>query len=1038
VPVRLLLASSEIRSLCAAACLVLLTLQSGASEPRKPLTEYTHTVWTHKDGIPSAFIYSIAQTRDGYLWLATTDGLVRFDGVRFVHWRPKTGHTALLGVVRSLGPAPDGSLWIGTAAGLIGHIRGDDLTTSSIGSQVEAMLEDRDGTLWVTTKNHFLRFHAATQEQMGTGTALPAPLLSGPLQDKNGSMWFSTDSGVIRVDPRDPQVQLEQIAKGKFWLSEDAVGTIWITNAQGSSQPIREGEPLRGNGMADKTFNVRTVLRDNEGNTWIGTLGQGLLRSPTDSDGTQKIEKFGERDGLSTEFVWCLLEDREHNVWVGTQNGLNRFRDEKIVTLTRREGLAGDSVDALAAGRNGTIWASTSMGVNRIDGEHRDLYLKGATVMGLSTDRENVLWAGTNRGVARAENGNWRYLPMPAGIRLQNVTVVAEDQVNGVWLFDTRKGLYRWADGRITDFSNDPLLKGKSILAARADGRGREWFGLNEGGVVVFDGSGFHLFSESDGLAGGSVNAVHIDDNATVWIGTERGLSRFDGQRFVTWNISNGLPGERVLWVLSDSENRIWLGYSTGVACVSISELDRAQKEPLHRVAYSFLDDGDGLKGNPDRGWQSPAVRGSDGTFWFRTSEGVAIIAPRDLTRNRVAPPVQIERFVADGAVIDAMRPARLRPLTRDVEIDYTALSLAEPRKVLFRYKLEGFDADWRDAGTRRQAFYTNLRPHAYRFRVLACNNDGVWNESGATLDFDLLPAFYQTRSFPLLCVVVLLILAWGAYRLRVWQVTTQLRERFEERLKERTRIAQELHDSLIQDVMGISLQIEVTDELLPANLPAKQSLERALGLCKSALDAGRRALNDLRTAPLSAADLVKSFSQLANEFAGNGETKIDVIVEGRERPLNATVGNDVLQVGRQAIANALQHANARNIHVLLSYSDQCLRIRVQDNGSGMNEEILNLGRPGHYGIAGMKERADRLGGSISIRSRAGEGTEVDLSVPAHFVYGDGLPRSGSRLAAKWQQVAEKIGIRTPRPGKVARSRPVEDNSQAGEDETNS
>ena len=1031
---RSFLAASLIRSFCAAACCVLLALQCKASDPDKPLSEYTHTVWTHKDGIPSAFIYALAQTRDGYLWLATTDGLVRFDGVRFVHWRPKTGHTALLGIVRSLCAARDGSLWIGTAAGLVGHIRGDELTTSLVGAEIRAMLEDGDGTLWVTTENHLLRFHPATQEQIGTAVALPGPFLSGPLQDKSSSIWLSTNSGVLRLDPHDSQVWFVKVVKGKFWLSEDTAGTIWMTNAHGFSQPLRERQALSGNGMATKAFNVRAVLRDSNGNTWIGTAGKGLVRLRTDSEDVQKMEKFAERDGLSTEFVWCLLEDREHNVWVGTQNGLNRFRDEKVVTLTRREGLPSDIVDALAAGPNGTIWASTSMGVNRIDGQHRDLYLKGATVMGLSTDRENTLWAGTDRGVVHAENGNWRYLPMPAGMRLQNVTVVTQDE-NGVWLFDARKGLYRWADRRITDFSSEPLLKGKSILAARADGRGRVWFGLNEGGVVVFDGSRFHLYSESDGLAGGSVNTVHIDNNATVWIGTERGLSRFDGQRFVTWNIANGLPGERVLWILSDNGGRIWLGYSTGVACVSRSELDRAQKDPSQHVAYSFLDDGDGLRGNPDRGWQSAAVRASDGKLWFRTSEGVAIIDPQDLTRNLVVPPLHIERLVADGAMVDTRQAVRLLPLTRDIEIDYTALSLAEPRKVRFRYRLEGFDSDWREAGTRRQAFYTNLQPRTYRFRVLACNNDGVWDQSGATLDFDLLPAFYQTRSFPLLCFVVLIILAWSAYRVRVWQVTGQLRERFEERLKERTRIAQELHDSLIQDVMGISLQIEVTDELLPANFPAKQSLARALGLCKSALAAGRRALNDLRTSPLSAADLVKSFWQLANDLTRDAGTKIDVIVEGRERPLNTLAGNDVLQIGRQAITNAFQHAQAARIHVLLSYSEQQLQIRVRDNGCGMSEETLNSHRAGHYGMTGMQERAERLRGSISIASRMGEGTEVNLSVPGHFVYQDTLPPSGSRLAAKWHYVTQRFGIPRPKPGKVSQSAPAENSSRTGKDQ---
>jgi ligand-binding sensor domain-containing protein/signal transduction histidine kinase len=1031
---RFLLVGCPIRCLCAAAFWVLLAIQAEASDPNKPLTEYTHTIWTHKDGIPSAFIYSIAQTRDGYLWLATTDGLVRFDGVRFVHWRPNTGHTELLGVVRSLCAARDGSLWVGTAAGLVGHIRGDDLTTFSVGAHVAAILEDRDGTLWVTTENHLLRFRPATQEQIGPAITLSGAFLSGPLQDGNGSIWLTTESRILRLESANPQGRPLEIAKGKFWLSEDTNGEIWLTRPDGSTRPADEGQIVSGPKMERKTLDIHTVLRDSNGNTWIGTLGQGLARLQAGFHDGMRMEKYSQFDGLSAARVWCFLEDREHNIWVGTQNGLNRFRDEKINTLTRREGLVNDNVDALTAGPDGIIWASISTGISRIDGQHRDLYLNGATAMALSMDRENTLWAGTNRGVVRLENGKWSNLPMPTGIHLQDVTAITEDHEKGVWLFDARKGLYRWRNGRSTDVSQEPLLKAKSILAADVDAAGRVWFGLYEGSVVVFDGSRFHAYSESDGLAGGSVNAVHVDDKATVWIGTERGLSRFDGQRFVTWNKANGLPGERVLWVLSDSGGRIWLGYSTGVACVSQSELDRAQQDPSHLVVYSFLDDGDGLKGNPDRGWQSPAVRASDGKLWFRTSEGVAILDPQDLTRNPVVPPVRVERMVADGAVFDVTQAVRLRPLTRDIEIDYTALSLAEARKVRFRYKLEGFDSDWRDAGTRRQAFYTNLHPHAYRFRVLACNNDGVWNESGATLDFDLLPAFYQTQSFRLLWAVVLIILAWGAYRLRVWQVTTQLRERFDERLKERTRIAQELHDSLIQEVMGISLQIEVTDELLPADFPAKQPLARALGLSKSALNAGRRALNDLRTAPLSAADLVKSFSQLANELRRDAGPKIEVIVEGRERPLNALAGNDVLQVGRQAITNALQHAHARRIHVLLSYGEQQLWIRVQDNGCGMSEEALNLQRPGHYGMAGMQERAERLGGSISITSRIGEGTEVNLSVPARLLYQDGL-RSGSRLADKWHHLTGRLGIRRPKP----RSGSQRTGSQAGTpDGTNS
>ena len=954
-----------IRVLSATACVLVLRAPAASADSSKPLTQYTHTVWTRKDGIPAAFIYALAQTRDGYLWLATSDGLVRFDGVRFLHWRPATGHTALLGGVKSLFAARDGTLWIGTAEGLVGHIRGDNLTIVSVGAQPEGLLEDRDGTLWMATENRVWRFRAETQERIGNAILLPGPFVSGPFQDNRGAIWFSADTGVVRIEPGDPE-WFVKIQDGKFWLYANAGAVNWISR---------------------KTLNIQTVLRDGKGYTWIGTRGQGLTRIRQGAHGAEQVESFSPSDGLSADSVWCLFEDREQNVWVGTQNGLNRFRDEKVRTLTSREGLISDDVDALAAGPDGSIWASTSIGIHRIDGDHRDVYLRGRRASALHVDRTNTVWAGTDRGIARMQGGQWRFIPTPTPIQLNAVAAIAGDDEHGVWFGGARAGLYQWKNGRLTDFSEDPVFKGRPVRAIHADAAGRAWFGFYEGGVVYFDGSRFRAYTERDGLAGGSVNAVHVDDKATVWVASERGLSRLDGERFVSWNRANGLPGERVQWILTGGDDRVWLGYTIGVARLTRAELDNASRDASYRVAFQFFDEADGLKGNPDRRLQSSAVRAVDRTLWFRTSEGVAIVDAQHMTTNRVAPPVHIERMVADAADVDTTQPVRLRPLTRDVEFDYTALSLAEPRNVRFRYKLEGFDSDWRDVGGRRQAFYTNLPPRAYRFRVLGSNNDGVWNEAGAALDFTLLPAFYQTRAFLLLCAVVPIILSWGLYRARVWQVTSRLRDRFEERLKERTRIARELHDNLIQDVMGISLQIEVTEELLPRDVPARQPLARALRLCKSALEQGRRTLNDLRSGPLSAGDLIASFAQLSDESAGDSGIRADVVVEGTERPLSATAGNDVLQVGRQAIANAFQHSRAREIHVLVSYGRHELQLRAQDDGSGMTEEQLNAARPGHYGVAGMHERAKRVGGSLTIRSRVGEGTEVTLLVPAHLVY---------------------------------------------------
>ncbi|HYR42075.1 MAG TPA: triple tyrosine motif-containing protein, partial [Terriglobia bacterium] len=432
---------------------------------------------------------------------------------------------------------------------------------------------------------------------------------------------------------------------------------------------------------------------------------------------------------------------------------------------------------------------------------------------------------------------------------------------------------------------------------------------------------------------------------------------------------------------------RLWLGYTNGVARVSRAELDRALHDPSHPVTYEFFDNGDGLKGNLDRGGQSPAVQAGDRTIWFKTSAGLSFIDPEHLPKNPLAPPVHIERMVADTSVVDTTNAVRLRPFTRNVQFDYTALSLVEPRRVRFRYKLEGYDSNWQEAGTRRQAFYTNLGPGAYRFQVLASNNDGVWNETGAALSFELLPAFYQTEWFSVVSVIGLLVAGFGVYRLRMWQLTSQMRGRFEERLQERTRIAQELHDNLLQSVLGISMQIEVTDELLPADLPAKHPLQKALRLAKSAMEEGRRALNDLRTLSLSADDLVKGFSQAADGLRTEGGSDIRILVEGHPRRLNPVTGNDVLQIGRQAIANAFLHSHAARIRVLVSYSPRDLRVSIQDNGCGIDERTITHGRKGHHGIAGMRERAERIGATFTIRSSAGEGTEVDLSVPADLIY---------------------------------------------------
>ncbi len=607
-----------------------------------------------------------------------------------------------------------------------------------------------------------------------------------------------------------------------MWLSQAANGAIWATREDGLSGPV--DAPLRS-GRATARLNIDTVLRDSEGTTWIGTPGSGLFRVGSD-DGT--LQQWTQSAGLVDDSVSSLFEDREHNLWVGTRNGLQRLHDSNLRSLTSRDGLASNEVVALAAAPNGDLWAATSRGVSRIDHGHRDLYLKGAEVSAIAADRQSRLWAGTATGVVRGIKGeSVRLFP-----ELTRVTAIAIDSRDDVWLCDAIRGLFRWSGGHTDDFSREPLLRGKRVLSTAVDSSGRVWFGLRDGGVVVFENGRFRAYSDHDGLPGGSITSIAADDDGTVWIGAETGLSRFDGSRFVSsrfvsWSSADGLPGDRVLWILSDPHGLLWVGYSFGIASIKRTSLDAAAQHRSGRIEFDLFDSGSGLRGNPSRNGQSPAVQTADGEIWFEMSEGVGIIDPLRLTKNPVAPPVQIEAMTADGVRMDIAQPIRLQPRTRDVEFEYTALSFVEPRRVRFRYMLEGYDLAWQEADTRRQAFYTNLPPRQYRFRVLACNNDGVWNEAGAALQFDLLPAFYQTSAFKVLCGILTLMLAFGVYRWRVWQLTGILRTRFEERLAERTRIAQELHDNLLQNVLGISLQLEVTDELLGADASARKPLDR-------------------------------------------------------------------------------------------------------------------------------------------------------------------------------------------------------------------
>jgi signal transduction histidine kinase/ligand-binding sensor domain-containing protein len=939
-------------------CQVMLCL--GGASQATALQKYVSTSWTHKDGLPSTLIYAIAQTRDGYLWLGTSDGLVRFDGITFVPRKLVPNTDPLLGPVTALCATRNG-LWIGSASGLVAHVNGKDVRKVRVGAGIEGIVEAAEGDVWVLAKNAIYRFAGSSPASQIPADLIPAEKIDSTqitrlLASRGSSVLLGSKAVSHTTEPVAVQARELSLGGRSLSLKKGGNGAVWLAR---SSSLQEEAFPL--------------FLRDKRGNLWASGSTSGLLRT---IDAGPKLETE-----LANDLVESLFEDREGDIWVGTNNGLHCFHFGKIFSLTKRDGLTSDSVASVDTSER-TVWAGTQTGLNRIDGLRVQQYLRGFEVLSVKATRNHEVWVGTTRGVFKISDLQNRPTIKPVSTELSSVVAIEDDNAGYYWLADAEKGLYRWKSGALTPVGNELGLGARKITTIRAQDNGTLWVGFFGGGLGIYKESSYYEFSAAEHPPAGTVNDVYAEHHNAVWFGTDAGLYRFDGKKFVNWNSEQGLPGNRVLWLRPDGEDTFWLGFSTGIARIHRSELRDTEPISARRLQCDFYDSEEGLFANPVRQAQSAASLNSEGKLWLTTSAGLAMIDSRHIEKNVLPPPVLVERVVADDRETPIGGAMQFPPLTKNMQIDYAGLSLVVPRKVQFRYRLEGYDKVWQNARTRRQAFYTNLEPGNYRFRVLAANNDGVWNEDGAYVDFSILPAFYQTRLFTLLCFAAAVVIAWGLYRLRLRQMQAAWTARFEERLAERSRLAQDLHDELLQNAMGVSLQLEAIDSLMDETHGAKRHIVRALDLSRALMQQGREVLRDLRAKTRDAADITKALSRTIEECQRQGGPACSLIVEGPPRTLNPLVAEDFMQIGRQAITNGFQHAAAKEIKISLIYRASELCLEVKDNGCGIDPGIAEAGKPGHYGLIGMKERAARIGAVLTIASRVGEGTKVSVAVP--------------------------------------------------------
>lgn len=912
--------------------------------PVTPLAELHRQGWAMENGLPQNTVQALAQTRDGFLWLGTEAGLVRFDGVGFAVFDRNTKPALPGNDVRCLLAAPDGALWIGTGRGLA-RLRNGAVTTWTAANGLPAdgvrkiAIEDGVVTVWTdggAVEIRGGRAVASHAKMPGPGGSvarivseleaekiLPGTRVQAELVDREGALWIGTDRGLVRV--------------GNGRLGYSSVDRLPVT------------DPLA-------TASVMALLEDREGNLWVGTENGGLdvLRD-------RRFESVGAHEGLSTDATTAVTEDSEGKLWVGTNGGgLNVLRlggamPGEAPTYALPDVLLSSVVTALAAGKNDELWVGTPNGLNRLRGSAIDAFttadgLPDNYIHSLLVDRDGSVWIGTRRGLAHwtlAADGRTiarkRNYSQASGLGSDWIGAMARDTRGDLWIA-TQAGFSRMRGGRITNFTTANGLSSNAVTTLLARPGGMLLVGTEDHGWDVWNGHTFRQVKD----AGSELAAIHA--------------------------------------ILDDRMGHLWLETGTGIARCDANELEDA-------VCPHWIEFGpaDGLLSREMATNGQPAAwRSEDGRLWFATPRGLAVVNPAHFPLNTLPPPVAIERFMVD----DAEMPLRgagalLRVPAGKVhfEFDYAAMSFVAPQKVRYRYKLEGFDHDWIDAGTRRMAYYTSLPPGTYTFRVQAANNDGVWNREGASLRFELRPHFYQTAWFYVAlgagAVLLAALVVFALSRLRLRRAEREFRAV----LGERERIAREIHDTLAQGYVGVSVQLEVLSELLRRNRmeAAQKQLDVARESVRAGLNDARQSIWALRSQDAGETALPVRLRRMA-EQAGGKKLDAEFGVYGVYRALRPETEREILRVAQEAIQNGKRHAGAQHLWVRLEYTPAEVALEVRDDGAGF---ALN-GRPdhvqsppGHFGLTGMRERAEGMGGTLRIESAEGEGTTVRLRVPA-------------------------------------------------------
>ena len=958
-----------------------------ALDPAQRIAEYAHSVWSRDNGLFPSSIVALTQTRDGTLWIGTDAGLQQFDGVRFQPWQPPSGQALASSYVLALAPDGASGLWIGTREGLSHwqekQIRNYKTSRGPSGPVVTAVVVDKTGTMWAATGG----FHSGGLCRLEDGAlrctplaALPEPGAISLFADRSGSLWVG-GFGLCHAQPgRALDCPFQSTSEIIHSIAEDAQGGIWAAGS-GVKRLTATGLAAYAPLSDYRHLKIKSMLIDRDGGLWIGSNGQGLLHVYQG-----RTDAYRQADGLSSDYVRCLFEDREGNIWAGTDGGLDRFRQYAVTRISRREGIPDSAVNSLGAARDGAVWIASGSGLSRLQGGaarafgHRD-GLPSGDVVGVFAEQSGRLWAFTLSGVAYLDADRFHLLSPPAGSRMR-IRAAAETTDHSVWLSDPGRGLTQIRNAHIAGTLPWSKFLNRQAWSLEADPDGGLWLGFAQGQIAYYKPGQEPRWFAAPGRSA-AVTDLQRGRDGSLWAATKAGLGRLRGQRLDFFTTANGLPCNGVRALVEDGHGALWLHTDCGLVLIPRAELDSWSAHPEAKAAIRVFDAADGMRRSVQAiGYSRQAVRARDGRLWFVSQDGAAVVNPDRLPSNRVPPPVKIEEIAAGSAVYPAGPGLKLPPSTRELRIQYAAMSFAAPEKVRFRYRLEGFDKDWKDDAGVRQAVYMNLPPHGYTFHVIACNNDGVWNRTGASLDFQIEPAFHQTRAFQLLCLLCVAGVVWLGYRVRLRQMRHRMSMQFEAQMQERTRIAREMHDTLLQELNGCALLLEGLAKT--AGLPGV-ALRHLQEIKQEVLKCAREAREfvwDLRAPTIQEVDLSQALRAAGEQITHGGPVRFHVTVQGQPRPAPVKLQQQLLRIVQEATRNAVRYSRAKEIFMDLVYleSDK-IRLSMRDDGCGFDPEEAARAS-GHWGLRTMRERAEQLGGELKIRSSPGHGTSIDIVVP--------------------------------------------------------